>query len=121
MKCVTTIDARWRGVECELVQGEVPSPSDIVALANATPTPPRYVSGTDYAEAVAVLKDEKQMTWNEVGEWFKGKGLPFSLSTLQQAYYAAKRPPPRVGAMGIHPSLLPESPESEGCLNGNDA
>jgi hypothetical protein len=109
-KCVTTIDARWRDMECELIQGEVPSPDDICALAHATPAPPRYVSGTDYAAAVAVLKDAKQMTWNEVAEWFKAKGLPFSLGTLQQAYYALKRPV-RVGSMGMHQSMLDQAGE----------
>lgn len=81
-----TADMKWREIEMELVKGQVPIPSEIKRLAEKEVPEPSFAYASDYVEAVKVLREEKGLTWDEVGRWFASRGVPFSAQALRSAY-----------------------------------
>jgi hypothetical protein len=89
------LEFRWRDVQ--FLRGQVMSPDDAMQAALDTAAPPRYVCASEYISVIAVLRDEKGLTWKEVGEWFAEKKLPFSLASLQAAYFKYRHRPSLTG------------------------
>ena len=85
------ISVRWREVETEMVKGEVVSPEGLSKMAEDTPKLPRFVVTSDYADTIMILRDTKGMFWNEIGEWFSVRGLPFSIGSIQGVYFKERR------------------------------
>lgn len=68
----------------------------VIAEAKQTVRPMRmaYRSLSDFAEAIAILRDEKQMAMGEIAEWFSDRGLDYSVGSFYNAYklYRAANP-----------------------------
>ena len=79
------LEFRWR--EMQLVRGQVISPDEAMQAAQDTPAPPRYVCASEYISVICMLRHEKGMSWKEVGDWFSEKKLPFSVASIQAAYF----------------------------------
>jgi hypothetical protein len=66
---------------------EMRPPQSILQDAMQEKAKPPFFCSSDYAESVRVLRDEKGMTWKEIGQWFEDRGVSIAWASLRAAYY----------------------------------
>ena len=61
------------------------APDDLLKIALREPAKPEYVYAKDYVVTIKELHD-KGFCWNEIADWFKTKGVPYSQGSLRRAH-----------------------------------
>jgi len=81
------IEATWRDVDVSYEVGKVPTPEAMLMKAENEDKLPRYIGASYYIKTIEILRHDKGFTWVGVVDWFRQKRLPFSMSSIQSAYW----------------------------------
>lgn len=52
---------------------------------------PRYYCASEYFDVIKILREEKTLTWHEIGDFFRSKGINLCDISLSNAYKKENR------------------------------